>query len=222
MPRMNRVDPWGELIATEARGTLMGNRGRLHDDEGNIVRRWTTRAWIACRLDFKGRQRPIMAPDRYTELFFLDEATALAAGHRPCAECRREDYRRFKAAWIAGNAALGLTSATPVAKIDAILQRDRVAGPPLFTKVYHDAELDRLPDGVFIAGDAPHDAWLVWGDDLLHWTPSGYDETRVRPEARTVQVLTPRSIVAAIEAGYRPGVHPSAWKWTGHTVPPLS
>jgi hypothetical protein len=210
MPRQNRVDPYGRLIATEARGTLMGNRGRLHDAEGGIRRLWTTRAWIACRLAFKDRHRPPMPPGRYTALFFLDEATALAAGHRPCAECRRDDYLRFKAAWVEGNPSLGLTRATPVQRLDAILQRDRVAGPPLFTKVFHDAAIDLLPDGVFIAGTASDEAWLVREDWLLRWSPSGYDAARPRPEARTVRVLTPRSIVRAIDAGYRPRIHDSA------------
>jgi hypothetical protein len=100
VPRRNRVTPFGEIIATEARGLLYGNRGVLHDNDGTLVRSWQVRRWIACRLEFKGRRRPLMRPGRFTELFFLDEATALAAGHRPCAECRREDFLRFRQMWM--------------------------------------------------------------------------------------------------------------------------
>src|SRR6478735_712658 len=101
-PRRNRVDPWGELIAVPERGALMGNRGVLHDDEGRVRRDFRLETWIACLLEFKGRRRPIMRPNHYTELFFLDEATSLAAGHRPCAECRRADYNAFRAALVEG------------------------------------------------------------------------------------------------------------------------
>ena len=100
MPLRNRVTPFGDIIATEARGLLFGNRGVLHDENGRLVRKWQVRRWIACRLEFKGRRRPLLRPGRFTELFFLDEATALAAGHRPCAECRREDFVRFRDAWL--------------------------------------------------------------------------------------------------------------------------
>jgi hypothetical protein len=220
MPRQNRVDPFGNLVAVEARGTLMGNRGCLHDETGEIVRRWTTRAWIACRLDFKGRRRDVMPPNRWTALFFLDEATALAAGHRPCGECRREDYLRFKGAWVSGNPGLDLTVETPIQKIDAILQRDRVSEPPRSTKVMFSAEIDKLPDGTFVIGPDGTTPWLVWGDQLLRWAPSGYDEAIERPEAVSVNVLTPRSTVAALDAGYRPSVHSSAWTY-GQSVPPL-
>src|SRR4051794_26424644 len=99
MPRQNRVTPSGDIITTPERGTLMGNRGVLHDADARIVRRWQGKRWIACVLEFKGRWRPVMAPGRYTELFFLDEATALAAGHRPCAECRRRRFDEFRDTW---------------------------------------------------------------------------------------------------------------------------
>ena len=220
MPRQNRVDPFGTIISTSARGMLMGNRGCLHDDKGEIVRRWTTRAWIACRLEFKGRKRDVMPPNRWTALFFLDEATAFSAGHRPCGECRREDYLRFKAAWVAGNPGLDLTVETPVQKIDAILQRDRVSEPPRSAKVMFTAEIDKLPDGAFILGRDGAPPWLVWGDQLLRWTASGYEEAMERPEAVAVNVLTPRSTVGALDAGYRPSIHSSAWTF-GQSVPPL-
>src|SRR5919201_3105665 len=129
MPLQNRVDPFGEIIADPARGTWLGNRGILHDTERRIVRPWQVRRWIVCRLEFRGRHREVMSPRRtWTELFFLDEATALAAGHRPCGECRYEDYRRFKAIWLAANRERGLGAAASIAAIDRELHRDRV-GP---------------------------------------------------------------------------------------------
>lgn len=220
MPRQNRVDPFGRLIAVPARGTLLGNRGCLHDAGGRIVRRWTTRAWIACRLSFKGRHRPIMTPNRWTELFFLDEATAFAAGHRPCGECRRDDYVRFKKSWVRGSPQYDLTDRTPIEKIDLILQRERVSDPPASTKVTFAADIDTLPDGVFVVGPDGETPWLVWGDRLLRWAPEGYGESIPRPELSSVNVLTPRSMVAAFDAGYRPQVHNSAWTVSGASVPP--
>ena len=220
MPRQNRVDPFGRLIAVPARGTLTGNRGCLHDANGKIVRRWTTRSWIACLLSFKGRQRTVMTPNRWTELFFLDEATAFSAGHRPCGECRREDYVRFKSAWVTGNPQFDLTTKTPIERIDLILQRERVSDPPASTKVLFTADIDALPDGVFVLGPDGETPWMVWGDRLLRWTAEGYQEAIERPELASVNVLTPRSMVAAFDAGYRPQVHKSAWAISGESVPP--
>src|SRR5262249_11244908 len=122
MPRQNRVTPWGEIVATPERGTLMGNRGVLHDGEGRIVRPWRQKRWIACLLQFKGRKRAVMSPGRYTELFFLDEATALAAGHRPCAECLRDRFTAFRDAWIRGRAAGKVTAP----EIDSRLHTERL------------------------------------------------------------------------------------------------
>jgi hypothetical protein len=220
MSRQNRVDPFGTLIAVPARGTLLGNRGCLHDDKGRIVRRWTTRAWISCRLSFKDRRRVVMTPNRWTELFFLDEATAFSAGHRPCGECRREDYVRFKSAWVTGNPQFDLTVKTPIEKIDLILQRERVSDPPASAKVLFTADIDALPDGVFVLGPDGETPWMVWGDNLLRWTPEGYAEAIERPELASVNVLTPRSMVAAFDGGYRPEVHKSAWAISGESVPP--
>jgi len=219
MPRQNRVDPFGRLIAVPARGTLMGNRGCLHDAAGRIVRRWTTRSWIACRLSFKGRHRAIMTPNRWTELFFLDEVTAFSAGHRPCGECRREDYLRFKSAWVSGNPQFDLTLKTPIEKIDLILQRERVSDPPASAKVMFTANIDTLPDGVFVVGADGETPFLLWGDRLLRWTPDGYRDAGPPPELASANVLTPRSIVAAFDAGYRPQVHASA-RAAGESVPP--
>jgi hypothetical protein len=191
MPRQNRVTPLGELIAHPARGLVYGNRGCLHDDAGRIRRRYATKRWIACKLDFKGRRRsPLMQPGRYTELFFLDEATAFAAGHRPCRECRREDHERIKAI-------LGEPGADA---IDARLHAERTGARTLAT-------IADLPDGAFVLHDgAP---CLVLGGALLRWTPAGYAE---RTTATRAELLTPPSLVAVLRAGWEPEVpllHPS-------------
>ena len=201
MPRQNRVTPRGSFIATAARGTLMGNRGCLHSDDGRILRAWQVRRWITCVLSFRGRWRFVMPPGRWTALFFLDEATALAAGHRPCAECRRDDYRRFRDAFLAAHAGHP-PGADPM---DLTLHAARVDERRM--KRTYEAPAASLPNGTFVEiGGQP---WLVQGDRLLAWTPSGYAELRARPTGH-VTVLTPRPTVAAIRAGYMPGVHPSA------------
>ncbi len=179
---------------------MMGNRGVLHDDAWTIVRPYAVRRWIACVADFRGRYRTVMQPHRYTELFFLDEATAFAAGHRPCAECRNADYRRFQALWR------------------------RAAGDPAdadaMDRVLHTERLDRrgkrtatmpfpsLPDGAFVAVDG--DPWLVRGDALLRWSAGGYAERRARPRGRDATVLTPPSVLAVFRAGYEAALHPTA------------
>lgn len=188
----------------------MGNRGCLHDDARQIVRRVVRgyRAWVTCVLSFKGRRRRVMAPGRYTELFFLDEATALAAGHRPCGECRRADHQRFKRAWAAGNPERGVSASARIALLDRELHRDRVGedgGPRT-----HRADIVRLPDGAFLAGAEPASAVLVWRGSLWAWSPGGYTRTGSRPSHGEVTVLTPRSTVNAIAAGYVPMVHATA------------
>ena len=192
MPLQNRVTPCGELIATPERGLVFGNRGRLHDARGRIRRRFVGRRWIACRLEFRGRYHGAMPAGRYTGLFFLDEATAFAAGHRPCAECRHEDYVRFVE--FAGARADA---------IDARLHEERL-GPR------SEHALDELPDGTFVLRDG--EPWLVLGAELLRWTPGGYAERVSRP-AGCALVVTPRSLVEVLHAGWCgsvPFVHPSA------------
>jgi hypothetical protein len=209
MPRQNRVTPFGDILATPDRGTFMGNRGVLHDDEGRIRRAWQLRRWIVCVLEFRGRKRRVMTPGRYTQLFFLDEATALAAGHRPCAECRHARFLDFCNAW--GHAhGDSRTSARPTAQgIDDLLHAERVA--PDRSKRSFDAQLGGLPDGVFVTVPAwGEEAYLVRGGYLLAWSLGGYSEGRRRPKGAEVKVLTPPSSVAAIRAGYAPEVHPSA------------
>jgi hypothetical protein len=190
VPLQNRVTPLGELIAHPARGFVYGNRGCLHDDEGRIRRRWATKRWIACRLEFRGWNRErLMQPGRFTELFFLDEVTAFAAGHRPCALCRHEDYRRFAAIF-------GERGADA---IDAQLHAERLAGP-----------WDGEPvDGAFVlVGDEP---WLAYGGELRRWTPAGYAERRALP--KRASIITPPSLVDVLGRGWAgavPLVHPSA------------
>ena len=205
MPRQNRVTPFGDLIAVPQRDRMFGNRGVLHDSEPRIVRYSQGRRWLVCQLEFHGRHRTIMSPGSYTELFFLDEATALAAGHRPCAECRHSDYQHFRRCWIAADeeASVNLPSAD---QIDAQLHRDRLTTRGV-RKTYQD-DIASLAEGVFILRD--DEAWLVWGSALLHWTPGGYDQRSVRPTEGYVTVLTPRATVHCIAAGYTPWVHPSA------------
>jgi hypothetical protein len=198
MALRNRVTPFGDIIETPARGTLFGNRGRLHDDERRVVRTWQVRRWIACRLEFKGWHREPMPPGRYTGLFFLDEATALAAGHRPCAECRHEDFVRFRDGWRSAHP--GRTWMAD--DMDRVLHAERLG--PDGSKRLHPARLADLPDGAMIAEDGR--AWLVLGNEVLEWTPFRYSERRPRGR-RTVALLTPPSTVSVIRLGYRPDVH---------------
>ena len=179
----------------------MGNRGILHDAQRTIVRDSQVRRWIACRLEFRGRHRRVMTPGSYTQLFFLDEAAAFAAGHRPCAECRRADFVRFQDAWRRV-----YPDSVPMADaIDAQLHAERRLGP--WIKRTYTADLATLPDGSYISlEDRP---WLVWGDTLRAWSAAAYDERRRRPSTGAVVVLTPPSIVAVLHAGYEAAFHPS-------------
>jgi hypothetical protein len=209
MPRQNRVTPFGDLIATQERGTFMGSRGVLHDPEGRIKRAWQVKRWLVCVLEFRGRKRTVMTAGRYTELFFLDEATALAAGHRPCAECRHARFLDFCNAWKTAHPGNNV-SARPIAdEIDSRLHTERLA--PGRTKRLCVAALDESPDGVFVTVAAwGGQAFLVWGDYLLAWSSGGYGKRRRRPKGEEVKVLTPKSTVGTIRAGYIPEIHPSA------------
>ncbi len=207
MPRRNRVTPLGELVADATRGLVYGNRGCLHDRAGRIVRPYQVRRWIACRLDFMGRRRsPLMQPGRYTELFFLDEATALAAGHRPCAECRREDYVRFLERWTERHPRERTADA-----IDLRLHGERF-DPVTRSRRFHDVELDSVPDGGFVLRD--DEPYVVVGASLLLWTPRGYVSRVPRPNGGTAAMsITPPSLVAHLRAGggsALPLLHPSA------------
>ena len=177
----------------------MGNRGILHDDHRRMVRATQVKRWFACRIEFRGRRRTIMKPRSYTELFFLDEATAFAAGHRPCAECRNADYKRFQALWKqCFGAAAGADA------IDAVLHAERLAGR---AKRTWRADVSTLPDGACVTmgvGSA-----IVWEKELAGWTDCGYRERFARSALGEIEVLTPPSIVKVFRAGYKPGVHPS-------------
>jgi hypothetical protein len=205
VPFQNRVTPLGELVATPARGLVYGNRGCLHDERGRIRRRYNGRRWIACRLEFRGWHRsPLLQPGRFTELFFLDEATALAAGHRPCALCRRADYDRFVAIWRTLHPAQAGADA-----IDHQLHGERLA-PGTRDRRQSAASLDELPDGAFVLRDGT--PWLVRGAELLRWTPAGYAARSPRPAGEGALVITPPSLVAVLRSGWEPLVpllHPS-------------
>jgi hypothetical protein len=207
LPRQNRVTPLGELIATECRGTLMGNRGCLHDERQRIRRPFACKRWICCVLQFRGRRRAVMTPGRYTELFFLDEATALAAGHRPCAECQRARYLLFRAHWAAAHAG-GQDGPVPGADdIDRVLHAERLDGDG--RKRTYRERLSRLPSGVMVA-DAAGAAWLVRERGLAPWAACGYGPAVPRAADAEFDVLTPPSVVRVISRGYPVDVHPSA------------
>jgi hypothetical protein len=215
MPYQNRVTPFGELIVHPARGTLMGNRGCLVTPSGQLrSRHWQVRRWITCRLSFKNRRHPIWSSNLYTPLFFLDEATAFAAGHRPCAECRREDFNRFVAAWREVHA-IRPDLRLCVDDIDRQLHQERVGLDG--EKVLSTAPLDTLPPGSFVLLDDDPTPYLVERNLLCAWSPAGYTHARPRPPEATVRVLTPRSLVAVFRAGYAPGVYPATLSAAGDT-----
>jgi hypothetical protein len=200
MPLQNRVTPLGELVADPARGLVYGNRGCLHDDRGRIRRRYAGKRWIACRLEFRGWHRgPLLQPGKFTELFFLDDATALAAGHRPCALCRRDDYNRLVSFWR--DLRPGPSGADA---IDARLHAERLDGNR------RQLPLDELPDGAFVLADgAPH---LVLAGRLERWMPAGYAGARLPARGRAA-VITPPSLVELLRGGWSPVVpfiHPTA------------
>jgi hypothetical protein len=207
VPRQNRVTPLGEIVAVPERGNFLGNRGCLHDDAGRIRRDWQLERWIVCVLRFKGRHRRVMKPGHYTELFFLDEATAFAAGHRPCAECRRERFNAFRQCLAAAHR--GKKTPHSAVEIDARLHADRLTADG--AKRLEPAELDALPDGAFVQlpgrGEIPY---LVWGNELFAWSAGGYTARIERPRGLEVPVLTPVLTVLALRGGYVPELHPSA------------
>jgi len=210
MPLQNRVTPEGEILATPHRGLLMGNRGgAFHLPDRTLgPRRWASKQWIACVLAFKGRHREVMQPNRYTELFFLDEATALAAGHRPCFECRRAEAERFAALWAKVHGRPGRAQAP---EMDEVLHQERVG--PMREKPTFRARLADIPSGAFVraaVGRSPLRPHLVMGNHLLAWEPAGYRALVCRLAAtHELDVLTPRSVVAVLSAGYRPMLHPT-------------
>lgn len=197
-PRRNRVTPFGTIEAVPEKGMFMGNRGRLLGPAGALVRQWATKAWIACKLSHRRRRVTFDDPDRYTPLFFHDEAVALAAGHRPCAECRPADYQRFKRAWAKAHG-LGVDTFVSAKEIDDRLHRAR------FSTYF--ALMDTLPDGCFAElPSAPCHAALIWQGHAHVWSPQGYRRLRATPVGLAVSVLTPAPTVALLRAGYIPRV----------------
>jgi len=202
MPRQNRVTPYSTLIATPARGTLMGNRGCLHDERGQIRRAFQGQRWIICLLEFKNRHNVVMTPGHYTELFFLDEATALAAGHRPCAECQRDRFNLFREFWSSANPDRTAMARPAAAVIDATLHTERLSPRSVRNT------LDGLPDGAFITDDE-QTAYLVLNHQLWRWTPFGYEDAAHQSINYPARVLTPPSIVRTLAAGYPVILHTS-------------
>jgi hypothetical protein len=201
-PLQNRVTPTGDIIATVHRGMFTGNRGIIHDPATKtLTRRWAGKAWLVCICEFRGRRREVMGGRSWTELFFLDEATALSAGHRPCFFCRRDDALRFRAAWEEGNR----VTRVPARDIDAVLHHERLEG---VNKRLHalSTPIESLPDGAVVQGGA--ESFLIVQGRALLWSAAGYCEAQTALEG--VMLLTPPSTVRALSAGYRPMLHRSA------------
>ena len=202
MPLQNRVTPFGEIIATPERGMFTGNRGIIHDPSNKTLlnKRWSNPAWITCVCDFRGRRRDVMAKQSWTELFFLDEATSFAAGHRPCFYCRRDDANRFRAAWEQGNGVTGVKAT----EMDAVLHRERLEGR---NKCLHalDEPIGALPDGTMIA--VGNECYLIARGRVWQWSFAGY--RAVDTELADARLLTPPSTMRALRAGYKPVLHPS-------------
>jgi hypothetical protein len=205
MPLQNRVTPTGEIVAVASRGLLMGNRGILHDAAKRLGRsRWKHKVWIICRIRFRGRHREVMTPHRYTELFFLDEAVALAAGHRPCFECRRQEFHAWQRAWQAGN---GTADIPRAGEMDSVLHGERIVSGTRRQRTWR-CPLAGLPDAAFVLwDDRPH---IVIGGRLRCWSHDGYGAAVSGPGREPVTVLTPRHSVGALRGGYRPILHSSA------------
>jgi hypothetical protein len=200
MPLQNRVNPLGEIIRTTARGSIMGNRGVIHSEAQAIVRPYKLKAWITCVLEYKGKWRKVMTPNRWTELFFLDEATAFAAGHRPCAECRRSYFNHFKQSWLKGNPEYGFNSKTSIKEIDAILHAERMNKDG--SKKIFELSLGEIPTGCFVL--YKNECMLVKDHLLFPWTAHGYNAPIDIHKKTKLQVLTPLSIVNTFKAGYTP------------------
>jgi hypothetical protein len=201
MHLQNRVTPFGDIVAIPQRGMFTGNRGIIHDPATKTLlhKRWASKAWLVCVCDYKGRRRQVMGGRSWTELFFLDEAVALAAGHRPCFFCRRAAAVAFRAAWAAGKGAK-----EPSARdMDAVLHQERMQHGQKLIHVIP-GPLSKLPDGAVVA--ASGSAFTIVGGQAFRWTEQGYQGQQ---EIRHADgLLTPPSTFAALRAGYRPVLHP--------------
>lgn len=191
-PRRNRVTPAAGIVATPLRGAWTGNRGCLHRGY-EIVRPWASRHWLVCALEFKGWHQTQWQPNRLTWLFFHDEAVAFAAGHRPCALCRRASYHDYRDAGSGSGPKLGFDD------LDRQLHRERLQ-PKSRGRRLHDEEWSRLPDGTFVLDDGQ--PAVVSGRDLVRWDVAGYGQRRRRPLRGTAQLLTPPTTLRVLQAGY--------------------
>ena len=203
MPLQNRVDPWGSILAVPYKGTLLGNRGVLHDERKQIVKPYQHQNWVTCRLKFKDRKRKLMSPGRYTELFFLDESTAFAAGHRPCYECRRERFNEFKDYWVRANLNKQADDVT-ISVINKLMHKDRINKG---VKITHRANIKELPDGTIFSNKSS--AYLIFKTKIYLWSFEGYcfpNNVNIPDE---VDVLTPKSIVSTFRLGFKPEIHKS-------------
>lgn len=204
-PLQNRVRPTGEIVSDPGRGLLMGNRGCLHGPDRELgTTRWRSKLWICCVLDWKGVQRDPMPPGRWTALFFLDEATALAAGHRPCAYCRRSDFLAFAEGW---RRARRLAQRPRAGEMDTVLHAQRVDSRSR-RQLTRPARAGDLPDGVMIRHNGTPS--LLTGGQALPWSFSGYGPPIKLEGATSVELLTPPATVAALTSGYKPMLHPTA------------
>jgi len=208
MPLQNRVDPWGKLHAVSDKGLFLGNRGIIHNDQKEIIASHKIQGWVTCRLSYKGVSRQIMAPGKYTELFFLDEATAFSAGHRPCAQCRNKRYREFKKLWIEANVKLLGERPPTAANIDKIIHHERINKGE---KVTYTADCMLLPNGTIVQINSS--AYIIWEKELFKWSFSGYSPSEKEQEIKSVEVLTPKSYVRMYSKGYIPCVHESLEKY---------
>lgn len=203
MPLQNRVDPWGNIITTTARGTLLGNRGILHNGKKQIVKTYQHQSWVTCRLEFKNRKRELMAPSNFTELFFLDEATAFAAGHRPCCECRRERYLEFKDYWVKANLKKQADE-VKISVINKLMHKDRINKG---VKIIHKTNIKDLPDGTIFS--YKNAAYLIFKTKIYLWSFEGYSFAQSVNMPDEVDVLTPKSIVNIFRLGFKPEIHKS-------------
>jgi hypothetical protein len=208
MPLQNRISPFSTLTATPERGTWTGNRGVIHNANKEIVRNYAVKYWITCELKYKNFQRKVMTPNRWTELFFLDEATAFAAGHRPCGFCRNPDFKRFKSLWLLANGErYGLATNVKIDIIDNYIHQERL--DPNGSQKTFKAVLNTLPDGIFIAFEDTEKAFLWYQQNLYEWSFSGYTKILEFVQNQEVDVLTPLSYVEVFRAGYLPQIHSS-------------
>ena len=195
----------------------MGNRGCLHDSSEQITKPWARKAWVTCLLEFKGRHRQVMAPNKYTELFFLDEVTALAAGHRPCGTCQKSRYDIFKQLWFNANRKILDTGESAIQAIDEHLHEERYASSTL--QGDRKSKLSDLPYGVFIVRKSdPSNAWLYWEGKLFLWNPEGYTQQDTPTQGEVVTLITPQSIVRTLKEGFWPKVHSSVKNATNKKV----